>query len=331
VQPPCKSHTLSGHVARHRTLNGPARRSIGTRALSGLLLAALGAAGFGSKGVFAKFLYAAGWDFESVLAVRSMLALPLVWGWALRRVGPRSLLRAPPGAILGAAAAGVLCYYVGALLDFYALTLIAASIERVLLFAYPSMVVVLFSAIHREWPARRVVAALVLTYLGILMVVTGLDLGVLRGNLAGAGLVLGCALTSAIYYVATDHWTRSIGSIAFTLYALTAAALCLGAHVLVRHGGPTPVWNPHTAWLMAGIVVFATVLPMLSMAEGVMRVGVQRAAVVSSVGPPTTILLGAWLLGERLSAPQWLGVAAIVAGILVLEVLPARAPGPAPD
>jgi drug/metabolite transporter (DMT)-like permease len=281
--------------------------------------------------VFAKFLYAAGWDFESVLVVRAGLALPLLWAWALWRVGARPLLRAPPRAILGAAAAGVLCYYVGTLLDFYALTLIAASIERVLLFSYPSMVVVLFSAIYREWPARRVVAALALTYLGILMVVTGFDLGVLRNNLAGAGLVLACALTSAIYYVATDHWARSLGSIAFTLYALTAAALCLIVHVLVRHSGPTPVWNMHTAWLMAGIVVFATVLPMLSMAEGVMRVGVQRAAVVSSIGPPTTILLGAWLLGERLSAPQWLGVTAIVAGILVLEVLPTKAPGPAPD
>ena len=301
------------------------------RALSGVLLAALGAAGFATKGVFAKFLYGAGWDFESVIIVRALLALPIVWAWALWRVGARSLLRAPPRALLGAAAAGVLCYYVGTLLDFYALTLIAASIERVLLFSYPSMVVVLFSALYREWPARRVVGALVLTYLGILMVVTGFDLGVLRGNLAGAGLVLACALTSAIYFVATDRWAHSVGSITFTLYALTAAAICLAVHALARHDAMTAVWNPHTAWLMAGIVVFATVVPMLSMAEGVMRVGVQRAAIVSSVGPPVTILLGAWLLGEQLSTAQWFGVAAIVAGILVLEAAPATAPGPAPD
>ena len=312
-------------------MNATARRAAGARAFSGVLLSALGAAGFATKGVFAKFLYAAGWQFESVLIVRALLALPIVWAWALWRVGARPLLRAPPRAILGAATAGMLCFYCGTLLDFYALTLIAASIERVLLFCYPSMVVVLFSAIYREWPARRVVGALALTYLGILMVVTGLDLGVLRGNLAGAGLVLACALTTAIYYVASDRWTHAVGSIAFTLYALTAAALCLAAHGLARHASAAIVWNPRTAWLMAGLVVFATVLPMLAMAEGVMRAGVQRAAIVSSVGPPTTILLAAWLLGEQLSTPQWLGVAAIVAGIIVLEVVPARAPGPAPD
>ena len=296
-----------------------------------MALATLGAAGFATKGVFAKFLYAAGWQFESLIIVRALLALPIVWAWALWRVGARPLLRAPPRAMLGAAAAGVLCYNCGTLLDFYALTLIAASIERVLLFSYPSIAVLLFAAIYREWPARRVIAALALTYLGILMVVTGLDLGVLRANLAGAGLVLACALTTAIYYVASDRWTHSAGSIAFTLYALTGAAFCLGAHGLARHAGAAVVWNLHTAWLMAAIVVFATVLPMLAMAEGVMRIGVQRAAIVSTVGPPTTILLGAWLLGERLSTPQWLGVAAIVAGVLVLEVVPAQVPGPAPD
>ena len=296
-----------------------------------MALATLGAAGFATKGVFAKFLYAAGWQFESLIIVRALLALPIVWAWALWRVDARPLLRAPPRAMLGAAAAGALCYYCGTLLDFYALTLIAASIERVLLFSYPSIAVLLFATIYREWPARRVVAALALTYLGILMVVTGLDLGVLRANLAGAGLVLACALTTAVYYVASDRWTRSAGSIAFTLYALTAAALCFAAHGLARHTGAAVAWNLHTAWLMAGIVVFATVLPMLAMAEGVMRIGVQRAAIVSSVGPPTTILLGAWLLGERLSMPQWLGVAAIVAGVLVLEVVPAQVPGPAPD
>ena len=76
--------------------------------------------------------------------------------------------------------------------------------------------------------------------------------------------------------------------------------------------------------LFIGLVICATVVPMLAMAEGVRRLGAPRASVVSTVGPPTTILLGAWLLDERLSLIQWMGVGLIVGGILFLEALRRR-------
>jgi len=82
---------------------------------------------------------------------------------------------------------------------------------------------------------------------------------------------------------------------------------------------------------MAGIVVLATVLPMLSMAEAVRRLGAQRAAVVSTVGPIATIALAGLLLGERLTLAQWLGAVLIVVGVVVLERVRAKAPAPAPD
>ena len=198
--------------------------------------------------------------------------------------------------------------------------MIDASVERVLLFSYPSIVVVLYSAIYREWPDLRVLAALLITYAGIFMVVTGLDPTVLHGHLAGAGLVLACALTSAIYYLAGDRWTPSVGSVAFTLYALAAATLCLGLHRLLAGGATAAVWAARDLWLLLALVLPATVLPMLAMAEGVRRLGAPRASVVATIGPPTTILLGAWLLDERLRPAQWVGVALIVAGILTLEL-----------
>jgi drug/metabolite transporter (DMT)-like permease len=266
-----------------------------------------------------------------VIATRAVLALPVVWAWAAWRVGLREMLGAPRPALAGAAAAGVLCYYVGTLFNFYALTLVDASVERVLLFSYPSIVVLLHSVLHRQLPTRRTVVALVLTYAGILMVVSGFDPAILRANLKGAGLVLVCALTFSVYYLASDRWTPRLGSITFTVAALTAATACLVVHALVRGSHEASPWNGETALLMLGLVVIGTVLPMLSMAEGVRRLGAPRAAVVSTIGPPTTIFLGAWLLGERLTPAQWAGVLLIVAGILVLEVLRRRAPGPAPD
>ena len=287
--------------------------------LAGIALTSIGAVGFACKGIFAKALYVDGWNALDLLTTRALLALPIIAAWAISVVGVRTLISAPPRAILGAAAAGVGCYYIGALFDFEALQLIDASVERVLLFSYPSMVVVFHAVIYRERPAKRVLAALALTYAGILMVVTGLDASVLRGNLTGAGLVLACAVTSALYYVAGDRWTPSIGSLAYTFYALSAATLCLALHRLISPAALTVNWAPRDIVLVAGIVVFATVVPMLAMAEGVRRLGAPRASLVSTIGPPTTILLGAWLFGERLHSAQWLGVALIVAGILTLE------------
>lgn len=292
----------------------------GAGTLLGVALAMVGAAGFASKGVITKFLYADGWGADAVLTTRSVLALPVIALWALWAAGPRALLRPPPRAVLGAAAAGCVCYYLGALLDFRALTMIDASVERVLLFSYPSVVVLLHAVIYRERPQLPVLSALVITYAGILMVVTGLDAGVLRGNLAGAGLVLACALGSALYYLASDRWTPSLGSVAFTFYALAAATLCLVLHRLLLGGASRAVWHGHDLWLLLALVLLATVVPMLAMAEGVRRLGAPRAAVVATIGPPTTIVLGAWLLDERLRRAQWIGVALIVAGILALEL-----------
>jgi drug/metabolite transporter (DMT)-like permease len=278
--------------------------------------------------VFAKFLYADGWDFDAVLTTRAVCALPVIAAWAWWRIGAKTLGSAPRSALLGAALAGALCYYLGATLDFYALRTLEVGIERALLFSYPSMVVLLYALTYRAVPQPSVLAAIVVTYAGILLVVSGFDLAILRVNLAGSGLVLACALTMAIYYLASDRWTGPLGSIGFTLWAFAAATACLVVQYLLQHGRTLPVWRARDAALIAGIVVIATVVPLLSMAEAVRRLGAERAAVVSTVGPPTTLLLGAWLLDERLRAAQWLGVALTVAGILILEL--ARRPAPPP-
>ena len=283
-------------------------------------MTALSACGFASKGVFAKLLYELGWDYHAVITLRSALALPVLWLWALWRSGPRSMLNSAPRALAGAAAAGLTCYYAGAMLDFRALTLIDAGVERVLLFAYPSIVVLLQAALYRQWPRAADWASLAITYAGILLVVTGLDFRILSANLAGAGLVLLCSASLALYFLAGDRWAKRIGSVMFTLSAVTASTIALGVHYLATRGVPAIVaWNAREASLMAGLVIVATVLPMVLMAEGVRRLGALRASLISTVGPPTTIVLGAVVLHESMVGAQWAGVALIAIGILVLE------------
>jgi drug/metabolite transporter (DMT)-like permease len=106
------------------------------------------------------------------------------------------------------------------------------------------------------------------------------------------------------------------------VFAMTAAALCLVPHFwLTRDAGAELAAISPAAWLLLLVIgVVCMFIPASLQAEGVRRIGAQRGAVLSTVGPPTTVVLAWALLDERLNAWQWLGIALIVAGILVLDL-----------
>lgn len=297
----------------------------------GAACVALAAMLFATKGIFAKQLYSMGVGVEALVTIRAVVALPLFWVFARRGGGFTAVRAASPRAIAAAAAAGALCYYAGALLDFWALTMIDASIERVLIFSYPAMVVLFTSVRDRAPPSRRVLFATALSYLGIFFTMGGFDLVELRANLFGAMLVLGSALSYAIYFIVSEKYTREIGSAPFTVLAMTAAAACLVPHFwLTRDAGAELAAITPAAWMLLLVIgVVCMFIPASLQAEGVRRIGAQRGAVLSTVGPPTTVVLAWALLGERLNAWQWLGIALIVAGILVLDLARASARRPA--
>ncbi len=294
--------------------------------LVGALCAAGGAMLFASKGIVAKFAYRHGVGFEALVVVRALLAAPLFWAFAFAREPAQVIRSTPIRGIATAAFAGVICYYGGALIDFYALTLIDASVERVLLFSYPAMVVAIGAVVQRRRPPARVVCVVALAWVGIFLAVGGFDAAVLNANLTGALCVLLAALSYAIYFLLGERWTREIGSGRFTLCAMTGAAAALAVHGAVRGAALALPAIDTVGWaLLALLAVFCMFVPALLQAEGVRRIGAQRGALVSTAGPPTTLAL-AWLcFGERMSPLQLVGVALIVGGIFALGPALSRA------
>ena len=307
-----------------------------------MLCVALAAILFASKGLFAKGLYQRGVTFELLVTMRALLAMPL-FIWVGLRAGPRlpavstdeearpldiaapPATRPRPGALLAAATAGIVCYYVGAMVDFWALTLIDASIERVLLFSYPALVVLIDSFMRRRAPERRVVAAMLITYAGIWMVMGGADLRELRANLFGAALVLVAALTTAVYFLIGERYTRELGSTRFAAVGMTSSAVVLAVHYALFCPLADIARLAAHDWMLLGVLGIACMfIPGLLQAEGVRRVGAQRAAIGSTIGPPTTIVLAALFLGERLNAWQLAGSAVIVASVLVMTLAKSR-------
>jgi len=293
--------------------------------LTGTLLAIGSAMLFAAKGVVAKFIYARGMDYGTLVTLRGVLAVPLLWAWGWWQGALEPLGRAPPRALLAAAGAGLLCYCAGSLLDFWALSIIGASLERALLFSYPAMVVMAAAVQARRPPPPSVVFAVLATWVGIVLAVGGWHPEQLAANARGSLAVLTCAACYATYYMVSDRYTREIGSVPFTLSAMTAAGMGLVAWHVARHGGIEVPGDAGTWAWMSLMVVGCTVAPVLMMAEGVRRIGAQRSALVSTAGPPFTVLLSWLALDERLTAAQLAGTLLIVGGILGLDLARARA------
>jgi len=268
-----------------------------------------------------------GLTFHDVAAIRSVLAVPgfALLAWLYRGRSPNltssTLSRQD---VLLAIFAGVLCYYLGALANFYALTIIDASVERPLLFAYPIFVVLISSAIDRKPPSPRVILALLLTSLGVVLVTDALNTTLTEAEWSGMGWIGFCSISIAIYFLISGELTQRLGSGVFTLIAMTAAALGFAMHYQVVRGWQSIAMGADAWVTLTGLVVFSTVLPLFLMAEGVRRVGASRASLISTMGPPATAIMAYELTGEILSVGQLVGIVLVVVGVLALELGRAR-------
>jgi len=174
---------------------------------------------------------------------------------------------------------------------------------------------------RRQAPEWRVVAALAVTYIGIFFAMGGIDIFELRANLLGAGLTLIAALTTAIYFLIGERYTRELGSTRFASIGMCSAAAALAVHFTVFRSFSEIAALGAQDWVLLGILaLFCMFLPGLLQAEGMRRVGAQRGAIGSTIGPVTTIVLAALFLNERLNVWQLLGSAMIVCSILVLSL-----------
>ena len=284
---------------------------------------AIGAVLLAAKGLFAKTLYDMGLSFHDVAAIRSVLAVP---GFALLAWLYRGKTKIEQDAtsrrndLLLALFAGLLCYYLGALANFYALTIIDASVERPLLFAYPIFVVIINTAITRQPPSARVLLALLLTTLGVVLVTGALNARLSASQCSGMAWILFCSLSIAIYTLISGELTQRLGSGLFTFTAMTAAAVGMAVHYQIFAGWESVDLSVAAWWTLAALVVFSTVLPLFLMAEGVRRVGASKTSLISTLGPPATAILAQELTGEILAPAQWFGIGLVLTGVMALEV-----------
>lgn len=280
--------------------------------LTGYMLVAASAITFSAKGVFAKLLYRYGVDPVTLLALRFALAMPLfwaaVWFFPSEKVSRKD--------IFYIALSGLLGLYLAALADFYGLLYIDASLERVILYAYPAFVVIWTRIFFKEPMTTRKVFSLALTYAGLALVMK-LFHGVQRADIIGAALVLFSAVIYSLSYIFTDVFTRRVSGVKLSAYATTAAAFAfLGTWGAQKGALPK---EPGAWVLLAGLAVVSTFVPVLTINLGIKRIGASKAAIASFIGPVSTAVLAWAILGEVLEPVQLAGMILVMCGVLVIS------------
>ncbi len=285
----------------------------------GVWMVLIGAIFSSSKAVIIKLAYEFHINAVSLLTLRMIISLPvfLVLGiWALKRK-PMKLRVSDWGQLF---VVGLLGYYLAALFDFIGLQYITAGLERLILFSYPALVLLLARVIWKRPISVKQWIALGLTYFGILLALNG-NIVIPEPSIlwTGAFWVFLCALAFALHLLGSQHLIPRMGVMMFSSWAMVFASMGVFAHAFVNSDTVQLFGHPTEVYQLSGLLaVITTILPPYLMSGGIQRLGVGNAAILGSVGPVSTLILAWWLLKETLSFQQIIGAAIVLAGVLLI-------------
>ena len=289
----------------------------------GLWLALGAAFGFSLKAIFVKLAYAVPQaqpvDAVTLLSLRMVFSLPVfLWvGFTASRAAP-PLSRRDWVTLV---ALGLLGYYGASILDFIGLRYISAGLERLILFTYPTLTVLIGVLFMGRSLSRREAGALVLSYAGIGLAFAH-DLNVAgdtRIVLIGAAFVFASSLSYAFYLAGSAPMIQRLGTARFTALAMLVSTAATQLHFFVTQPltalvQPLPVYA-----YGAAMALFATVLPVFMQSAAIRRIGAARAVLIGTIGPMATIFFGWWLLAEPVSPAQIVGAGLVLVGVWLVS------------
>lgn len=288
--------------------------------LWGIVFALAGTVSFAFRPILIKMGYAAHpVSATTLLFLRMTLSLPffLAMAWWTRQGAP--IARRD---WLGIVALGFLGYYLASLLDFLGLQYVSAGVGRLIMFLYPTLVVVLSALFLNKQPTLKELAALAITYSGIALVLSSQVAAAPQSRLFvfGALLIFSSAMCYAVYLVTGSQLVRRVGSMRFTAYTMIVSAAPAIAQFCVLESSaalelPAQLW-----WIAVLLAIACTALPVLLVAEALKRIGANHFALIGALGPVTTVLADFFLLDGALSPAQMVGGALVISGVLLVSV-----------
>jgi drug/metabolite transporter (DMT)-like permease len=290
--------------------------------LAGFLIAITGAIMFSTKAVIVKKAFA---DIKidplSLLALRMLCSLPFYIVAAFWKSN-RQQSTLSQKQVVQIIVLGLFGYYISSLLDFYGLQYISAGLERLILFLYPTFVILINHFYFKQSVTGKQKWALGLTYTGIaLAFVAEIQIAAHSNFIWGCLLILICAVTYAVYIAGSARMIPVTGAGRFTAYAMLSAAAGVLIHFLLKGNYAVLQGASAKVWLYGLLLaIIATVLPSFLVSLGLKKIGANNAVIVSSIGPISTILQAYFILGEPITVFQLTGTGFVIAGILLISL-----------
>lgn len=260
---------------------------------------------------------------STLLFLRMTLSLPffaaLAW-WFRRSDASSSPISRNDW--LGIVGLGFLGYYLASLLDFLGLQHVSAGLGRLIMFLYPTLVVILSAMFLHRPPTRRELAALFITYVGVALVLsTKIGAGAEQHEFfIGAALVFASAMCYAVYLVTGSQLVRRVGSVRFTAYTMIVSTLPAIVQFCVLESPSALVLPERIWWIAIALAMLCTVMPVFLVAEALRRIGANQFALIGALGPVTTILADFVFLEGSLGAVQLVGGALVISGVLLVTI-----------
>jgi len=287
----------------------------------GILLAIFGAISFSGKAIIVKFAYRYGVDAVTLIMYRMLFALPLflILAWGSGR-GKSPLTWRDARAVAGLGFCG---YYLSSFLDFAGLRYISASLERLILYLNPTLVLGLGVFLFRRRVTRSQIIALAVSYAGVLCVF-GKEVTLQGANVPlGATLVFGSAVSYAVYLAYSGEEVKRLGALRLTGLATSVACIICIAQFFVLRPYSAMAVAPQVLWHSALNATACTFAPVLMVMMAIERIGASLTAQTGAIGPLSTILMAVILLGEPFTAWAAAGTVLVIAGIWLLLRQPA--------
>lgn len=284
---------------------------------SGLLLASAGSIAFSGKAIIVKLAYRYGVDAVTLIMYRMLFALPLflalAW-WSSR--GKPPLTRRD---WLGIGGLGLTGYYLASFLDFWGLQYISASLERLILYLNPTLVLILGWVLFRRRISRLQAVAMAVSYAGVLLVFGHEADFAGTHAVLGALLVFGSAISYAIYLVYSGEQVKRLGSMRLVGWATSVACLlCLLQFVLLRPIEAATSVAPEVIALSLLNATLCTFAPVIMVMMAIERLGAGLAAQTGMIGPMSTIAMGVLILDEPFTGWVVAGTVLVVSGVFLV-------------
>jgi drug/metabolite transporter (DMT)-like permease len=294
--------------------------SLDLKRLIGVGMVMLGAVGFSSKAVIVKLMYRYGVDTISTLTLRMLFSIPFFFLVILYKYKKAPFHALSPKDKLLIPIMGVVGYYGSSLLDFLGLQYISAGLERLILFIYPTIVILLMAVLFKQKITKNQIIALIMTYLGISLALLT-DFSIDSANFfLGISLIFSSAITYSIYLIGSGRIIPRVGSLLYTSYVMLVATACIFIHYLFAKGSGLWDFPKEVYQLNIWMAMIATVAPAFLTAEGIRLIGSDNMAIVGTIGPVSTIVLANMFLDEPIVFWQVIGTLFVLAGILLIGI-----------